>query len=239
MARHHRTGIALKWTGLSLSFLIVAVWFVSTQFLVDAAFSRTRIRLVPGGIVLADCFKLLVPLYHKPPLFSFRRHSHAAFVLYWTPTTRCGYDFEHAPFLTREAIIPLWIPLLLVAFPTGVLVWRDRRIPLGHCRGCRYDLTGNTSGVCPECGHRVPHSTRPPDLTPLGPRTRQDHWSRTNERLCPLPFPCLVPSPFRPGSLAPPAHPVHSSQGVLESRDGASAPAQRRPRADVGSGDPH
>ena len=25
-------------------------------------------------------------------------------------------------------------------------------VPLGHCRVCHYDLTGNESGVCPECG---------------------------------------------------------------------------------------
>lgn len=25
-----------------------------------------------------------------------------------------------------------------------------------ECRRCRYDLTGNTSGVCPECGTPIP-----------------------------------------------------------------------------------
>ena len=34
---------------------------------------------------------------------------------------------------------------------------RDRweglfRPPVGHCQNCGYDLTGNVSGVCPECG---------------------------------------------------------------------------------------
>lgn len=27
-----------------------------------------------------------------------------------------------------------------------------RRVPPGHCARCGYNLTGNTSGVCPECG---------------------------------------------------------------------------------------
>ena len=29
---------------------------------------------------------------------------------------------------------------------------RDRRYPPGHCLKCGYNLTGNVSGVCPECG---------------------------------------------------------------------------------------
>lgn len=35
-----------------------------------------------------------------------------------------------------------------------MLLFRRRTRP-GHCRQCDYDLTGNVSGVCPECGTRV------------------------------------------------------------------------------------
>ena len=44
---------------------------------------------------------------------------------------------------------------LFVAIPT-LLVWRFGPKPVkpGHCR-CGYDLTGNTSGVCPECGTKA------------------------------------------------------------------------------------
>ena len=31
-----------------------------------------------------------------------------------------------------------------------------RRYPEGHCQACGYDLTGNVSGICPECGSRIP-----------------------------------------------------------------------------------
>jgi hypothetical protein len=38
----------------------------------------------------------------------------------------------------------------------GVLVIRrlrrETRFEQGHCRGCGYNLRGNTSGICPECG---------------------------------------------------------------------------------------
>lgn len=31
-----------------------------------------------------------------------------------------------------------------------------RQVPEGHCHKCAYNLTGNVSGVCPECGTEVP-----------------------------------------------------------------------------------
>ena len=55
--------------------------------------------------------------------------------------------------------IGIWIPLyglfLAVALPT-LLVWRlVPRFPDGHCRHCGYNLEGNTSGTCPECGECI------------------------------------------------------------------------------------
>ena len=32
---------------------------------------------------------------------------------------------------------------------------RRHKYAPGHCQTCGYDLTGNTSGVCPECGTKV------------------------------------------------------------------------------------
>ena len=51
--------------------------------------------------------------------------------------------------------VPLWIPALLIAIPTGVFWWRDRRYPPCHCKACGYNLTGNISGVCPECATEI------------------------------------------------------------------------------------
>ena len=55
--------------------------------------------------------------------------------------------------LLKMVVIPLWLPLVVVTIPTAILLYRDRRrIPPGHCQKCGYNLTGNTSGRCPECG---------------------------------------------------------------------------------------
>ncbi len=58
--------------------------------------------------------------------------------------------------------VPLWIPLLLIGIPSAILWWLDRRRPRpGHCRTCDYDLTGNVSGRCPECGTAIALGTTP------------------------------------------------------------------------------
>ena len=68
------------------------------------------------------------------------------------------------PFIADGVLVmPLWICLVITAVPTGYLWWRDRRrIPPGHCRKCGYNLTGNVSGVCPECGEKVDGQAGPP-----------------------------------------------------------------------------
>ncbi len=53
-----------------------------------------------------------------------------------------------------------WVlPLAMLAWPVGSFVVgpvrRHRRRRRGLCAACGYDLTGNTSGVCPECGVSV------------------------------------------------------------------------------------
>ena len=52
---------------------------------------------------------------------------------------------------STEVFIPLWVLVLLTGLPTGWLWWRERERP-GLCASCGYDLRGNASGVCPECG---------------------------------------------------------------------------------------
>jgi hypothetical protein len=65
------------------------------------------------------------------------------------------------PFLDREdflvacGVIILSSLFIWAAFGT-IFKWPGFRPPLepNQCARCRYDLTGNTNGVCPECGNR-------------------------------------------------------------------------------------
>jgi len=62
-----------------------------------------------------------------------------------------------APMFAR---FPIWLVVVLSTVG-GLLLRRvaKHRRP-GHCHSCGYDLTGNTSGKCPECGEPVPARLR-------------------------------------------------------------------------------
>ena len=49
-------------------------------------------------------------------------------------------------------ILPLGYPLVLLISTTSWLFWRCLSNPIGHCQSCGYNLQGNQSGKCPECG---------------------------------------------------------------------------------------
>jgi len=67
--------------------------------------------------------------------------------LRWRPYTSQGTSSFY--------LIPLWMLFVPCLVPTCYLFWRDRRPPPGHCRQCGYNLTGNVSGRCPECGREI------------------------------------------------------------------------------------
>ena len=81
---------------------------------------------------------------------------------FWKSPAFDGWETIWTPKLKLKPlriVIPLWIPTLLfltltIAFMRAPLRRRHRR-KRGLCIKCGYDLTGNESGVCPECGRRM------------------------------------------------------------------------------------
>ena len=51
---------------------------------------------------------------------------------------------------------PTVAPFVIIGLMLVLWWWEKRQIAPGHCRKCRYNLTGNVSGTCPECGTPVP-----------------------------------------------------------------------------------
>lgn len=74
--------------------------------------------------------------------------------------SRLVMRFHGNLFLNRTLFTPSWAPVALFAsYPTMAFIrgpvrrWRRRR--KGLCVNCGYNLTGNVSGICPECGSGV------------------------------------------------------------------------------------
>ena len=61
--------------------------------------------------------------------------------------------YSYSATIQRHTLfIPFYLPAILFSIlPTSQLLRRTRAQP-GHCRSCNYNLIGNTSGICPECG---------------------------------------------------------------------------------------
>ena len=59
---------------------------------------------------------------------------------------------------SRALVVPYW-SVLAVPLVIWLAAWGTRRrFGAGRCATCGYDLTGNVSGICPECGTAVPRT---------------------------------------------------------------------------------
>ena len=141
MRRRSRTRRVMKWVGTGLCTLIIGVWA-----------SDVRTRVMFGERHAAVLWKASLVLVNgeagvvEEVASMFLRRSDYEFV-YWTLESFAGGGVNFH-------IVPLWMPLLLIALPTAFLWYLDRRrwSPPGHCQHCGYNRTGNVSGRCPECG---------------------------------------------------------------------------------------
>ncbi len=143
--RRGRVRRVTKWAGLVVCVLIAAAWCVSIRWGLGyqgVAPSEYVWRVTDGGLVLS--YWELRPGSNQ---WQFAvNHPQSK----WRPEWE---SFSSAAGHCWWFQLPLWMPLSLVALPTGWLLWRDWRRPRpGHC-ACGYDLAGLAPGAaCPECG---------------------------------------------------------------------------------------
>ena len=178
MSRRTRIRGIARWTGVGLCFVIVVGWGVCLCFFAAPV-------SVAGGALGSDsgffsCGHVLY--YYNVPEDPAPSGPNAKRVRPWwdtqryvpPPAKRPGFDprkwrgiglgwqdFTRTYGLPIRRVfivaVPYWLLLLLVAIPTALLFRRKRsRHALGRCRRCGYDLAGNQSGRCPECGTVVP-----------------------------------------------------------------------------------
>ncbi len=156
-----------KWAGVVGCALILALWISSLMCPFGIGFGHHSIDLCGGGVDWIYCEVKPAEFWRDPGL-AFHLEPRGP----RTPSKCCGM------YLPRRGVcgsgdlgiaewdfywtVPVWIPLLLGGLPTLWLWWRERLGPGGLCQRCGYDLTGNVSGTCPECGAAV--AGRPADV---------------------------------------------------------------------------
>ncbi|MCO6438197.1 MAG: hypothetical protein J5J06_13975 [Phycisphaerae bacterium] len=101
----------------------------------------SQVQFVGGGIVILD-----QSLTQKLPYGGYGMTSSRAFM---------PWQFGLLPRRLPPGIwLPLW-PMAAIGFAIGLLMLvLPRGVEPGHCK-CGYNLTGNVSGRCPECGREV------------------------------------------------------------------------------------
>jgi len=154
MARTFRARRAIKWTWVVLSLLTISAWatnlwwqFVLTSPVLlvltfdDAIVVRepdSEVHLLPFEVGFFKQ-KYIGPIFDPPTAF---------------------FDKSSKSPIPTQVTIPFWLLFLLTAIPAAWMCHRDRRMlscSFDHllCIRCGYNLTSNTSGVCPECGEKA------------------------------------------------------------------------------------
>ncbi len=91
------------------------------------------------------------------PEFRFFSEEHSLWGFTWARIVLGGYG-GLPDTVIRELVVPLWFVFLVLLLPAIALGRRWVKIlreNQGGCPVCGYDLTANTSGICPECGSPI------------------------------------------------------------------------------------
>ena len=156
----------VKVIGLLLFLVMLALWFFSViylssyvppsrQWAITIGYGRVspsaiaELQIVVTGWTFSPFYSQLKAATADMSATEFAQF-HLGFCLpgkYYRRTVPSGY------------YAPVWLLVVATGFPTAVLWWRDRRPRAGFCKVCKYNLTGNVSGRCPECGTAVSPET--------------------------------------------------------------------------------
>jgi hypothetical protein len=174
MKRRKRKGRVLRWLGLLLSLVVVGLWIHSSMvalrlnigvrgsFFIQITSTWGVIEFasvwptssVPSGLGVTSWDN------QGSSMLAQRGWPYIAEIVF-RPPFKYGRIVPNPQAPGSQGVTELdvshWLFFLLFAVPTALFWWRDhRRTQPGHCQRCSYDLTGSTSGTCPECGSPVP-----------------------------------------------------------------------------------
>ncbi|UCE61576.1 MAG: hypothetical protein JSU63_07460 [Phycisphaerales bacterium] len=144
--RRSRFTIALKWCGLALSAFVLLLWLVSIAAYVRLPFAPRLAWAVGGGNLIRQTG---VDFEGKPLALTVRWA--------WSGVTAGEFGSSSASWgrgrTANATYCAIWPALIALVLPAVILwVGYPKRYPAGSCQKCGYDLTGNVSRICPECG---------------------------------------------------------------------------------------
>ena len=149
MKRGSRTVRTLKWAGLLLSVLLLLASTVG--------WVKGLVYFHESGQVVVAAGGLLIDNMHAP--IERRGLRWATLEIPEKPLWLRIRGYFWIPKVSPQATwVPFGFPLVFTATVTVFLFWLDRRlrrVPHGHCQACGYNLAGNISGICPECGEHI------------------------------------------------------------------------------------
>ncbi len=146
------------WVATVACLLLALVWLINTQWTASFASGKAEVALCWSGIlvtqrdrgVAADQDRWVV----QPRMEQMGEHP-------WIERCTIGVlervstSGEVTIVNKRCTFIPLWIPFVAFAVPPFVLWHQQYHPPLGRCRACGHELSGNKTGVCAECGQPI------------------------------------------------------------------------------------
>ena len=139
-----RPGRWLKWAGLVGCLLMGVLWYESLWLSVACKGDDWGAGFVEGAVWVAHREGTGFWRARAWEVLRAREGGLPPLERWWPRPVQFG--------ASHYVFVPIWVPFLILAGLT-VWVWHFRApYPSGCCQQCGYDLTGNVSGMCPECG---------------------------------------------------------------------------------------
>jgi len=169
-------------TGCFIALLVcAAAWFFSLWSALFFSYNKTRLVSLDRGQILIYIPQGEADAVGSSPVFQPAAQPHslvvdvgpfcvraqggarrasmklAARVGFCVPSSGTTGWFEQRTFVIAKFFsVPLWMPIVFIV-SLSVLRWSPRSCGIqSACAQCRYDLVGNCSGICPECGAPIP-----------------------------------------------------------------------------------
>lgn len=134
----------LAWLNLGGVLALIVVSAASFQWSLIYTGSTRQVIFTAGGLVIGP----------KPARIGrgFELAGSMAAMLPWME--RLEFFFKMPSWSGTDSLfIPFGWPVVILAAGSMFALWKvPRGFPDGHCQSCGYNLTGNESGICPECG---------------------------------------------------------------------------------------